>query len=168
LIYQLNHLLDLKQKQANVSEALSARMQAENTARHAEISAQHAAKGVEQAQLAREQAEATARQGRTVLVFTVVTIIFVSFNTIPFTLAFAVLPFPHFPYTSFSLSRFPTSLAPTFFPVPQERNAYSEKLPLSFVAAFFAINIDRFPWDNGGKLSMNYVLKYMCKKPRIT
>lgn len=76
-IYQLNHLLDLKQKQANVSEALSARKQAENTSRQAELSAQHAAEGVVQAELAREQAEATAQQGRTVLVFTVVTIIFV-------------------------------------------------------------------------------------------
>ena len=53
---QLNHLLDLKQKQANASEARSARKQAEDTA---------------------VQAEQTTKQGKTVLVFTVVTIIFV-------------------------------------------------------------------------------------------
>ncbi|KAK2760347.1 hypothetical protein FQN54_002416 [Arachnomyces sp. PD_36] len=99
----LNHLLDLKQKQANVSEALSARKQQENTARQARISAAHAEEGV-------KVAEATARQGKTVLVFTVVTIIF---------------------------------------------------LPLSFLAAFFAINIQQFPWNGDDKLPMDYVLKYM-------
>jgi hypothetical protein len=47
---QLNHLLDLKQKHANVQEARSAR----------------------------RQADETAKQGDTLLVFTLVTIIFVS------------------------------------------------------------------------------------------
>ncbi|PGH07632.1 hypothetical protein GX51_01641 [Blastomyces parvus] len=84
----LYNLLDLKQKQNNVSEAL----------------------GLENADLARNQADESIRQGRTVLVFTVVTIIF---------------------------------------------------LPLSFMAAFFAINIDAFPWNNGDKLPMDYVLRYM-------
>jgi len=35
-------------------------------------------------------------------------------------------------------------------------------LPLSFVAAFFAINIDAFPVNESGKLPLNYVMKYMC------
>ncbi|KAG9248494.1 hypothetical protein BJ878DRAFT_27946 [Calycina marina] len=106
----LNHLLDLKQKQANVSEALIARKQAEKMAAQAEIAAQHAEKGMDQAELAYKLSMDSARQGRTVLLFTVITIIF---------------------------------------------------LPLSFVAAFFAINIDAFPVNANGKLPMNYVLKYM-------
>jgi len=80
---QLNHLLDLKQKQANVSEALSARKQAENTSRQAELAAGHAERGAEQAELAHKQAEETARQGKTVLVFTVITIIFVRLSSTP-------------------------------------------------------------------------------------
>ncbi|KAF7502109.1 hypothetical protein GJ744_007110 [Endocarpon pusillum] len=99
----LNQLLDLKQKQANVS-------QAESTAEQAKAANVLSAESVKQAEAANKQAKETARQGKTVLVFTVVTIIF---------------------------------------------------LPLSFVAAFFAINIDRFPWNGDGKLPMDYVLKYM-------
>ncbi|KAI0545222.1 hypothetical protein F4679DRAFT_485269 [Xylaria curta] len=34
-------------------------------------------------------------------------------------------------------------------------------LPLSFLAAFFAINIDVFPVDADGKLSLDYVLQYL-------
>lgn len=67
----------MKQKQANVSEALSARKQAEITTQQAEKAAEYAEKGVDEATLARTQAEETARQGRTVLLFTVITIIFV-------------------------------------------------------------------------------------------
>jgi hypothetical protein len=47
---EINHLVDLKQKQANIDEAISARLQAEDT----------------------------ARQGTVILVFTIVTIVFVS------------------------------------------------------------------------------------------
>ncbi|KAI1409325.1 hypothetical protein F5Y13DRAFT_92301 [Hypoxylon sp. FL1857] len=89
-------LLDLKQKQASISEAISARKQAENSAHYAQQQA--------------EQAEETAKQGRTLMLFTVVTILF---------------------------------------------------LPLSFMAAFFAINIDVFPKNNAGSLELGYVLKYM-------
>lgn len=39
----------------------------------------------------------------------------------------------------------------------------NNKLPLSFMSAFFAIEIDAFPVDENGKLEMNYVLKYMRK-----
>lgn len=49
---QINHLLDLKQKNANLSEAVQAR----------------------------KQAEQSAQQGRTILVFTIVTIVFVSWE----------------------------------------------------------------------------------------
>lgn len=52
LIPQINHLLDLKQKNANIYEAIQARVQAEET----------------------------TKQGRTILVFTIVTIIFVCFR----------------------------------------------------------------------------------------
>lgn len=88
---QLNHLVDLKQKQASISEALSARKQAENTLRQAENTsrqADHAARqadstaeqaraAAEQAAVGAVQAAETTRQGRTILVFTVVTITFV-------------------------------------------------------------------------------------------
>jgi len=70
--------LDLKQKQANVSEAFSARKQAEYTSDQAKSAAAYAKDQAEQARLARQQSEETARQGRTVMLFTVVTIIFVS------------------------------------------------------------------------------------------
>jgi hypothetical protein len=32
------------------------------------------------------------------------------------------------------------------------------------MAAFFAINIDSFAFNNDGKLPLGYVLKYMCKR----
>ncbi|PMD66047.1 uncharacterized protein K444DRAFT_701550 [Hyaloscypha bicolor E] len=87
---EIKHLLDLKQKQANISEALSARKQAENIAEQSRIAAGHAKDGarqaelgveqsallVEQAALAGKQAEETARQGKTLLVFTIITIVF--------------------------------------------------------------------------------------------
>ncbi|PQE25595.1 ankyrin repeat protein [Rutstroemia sp. NJR-2017a BBW] len=106
----LNHLLDLKQKQANVSEALSARKQMESLAQQAEAANTLAENSYEQTVLAADQAAESARQGKTVLVFTVITIIF---------------------------------------------------LPLSFMAAFFAINVDVFPFNADGKLPLDYVLKYL-------
>ncbi|RDW57478.1 hypothetical protein BP6252_13738 [Coleophoma cylindrospora] len=92
----INHLLDLKQKQANASEARSARKQAEAT----RLMAEEAAK----------QSLDSARQGKTILVFTVITIIF---------------------------------------------------LPLSFMAALFAINIDAYPLNDNGKLPLAWVMKYL-------
>ncbi|KAF7939003.1 uncharacterized protein EAE98_001339 [Botrytis deweyae] len=106
----LNHLLDLKQKQANVSEALSSRKQMESSTIQAAAANKLAETSLKQTYIATEQAFESVRQGRTVLVFTVVTIIF---------------------------------------------------LPLSFMAAFFAINIDVFPFNDDGKLPLDYVLKYM-------
>ncbi|KAI9640933.1 hypothetical protein NHQ30_010774 [Ciborinia camelliae] len=78
----LNHLLDLKQKQANASEALSSRKQMEISSRQAEAARVLAENGLEQTVRANEQAKESIRQGKTVLVFTVVTIIFVSFSSI--------------------------------------------------------------------------------------
>ncbi|MCJ1464874.1 hypothetical protein MMC07_003489 [Pseudocyphellaria aurata] len=80
----LNHLLDLKQKHANVCEA----------------------------RWTREQAQETAKQSNTIMVFTIVTIIF---------------------------------------------------LPLSFMAAFFALQIVQFPKDEEGALAMelDYVARYL-------
>jgi hypothetical protein len=80
----LAHLLDLKQKHANAFEA----------------------------RFARDQAQLTAKQGQTILVFTIVTIIF---------------------------------------------------LPMSFIAAFFAINIEEFPRTSDGtpSLHLSFVAKYM-------
>ncbi|TPX10123.1 uncharacterized protein E0L32_001320 [Thyridium curvatum] len=75
----LTHLLDLKQKHSNALEA----------------------------RFARDQAEIAARQGQTIMVFTIVTIVF---------------------------------------------------LPMSFIAAFFAINFRE--WDDG-RLTLAYVSKYM-------
>ncbi|OAL35995.1 hypothetical protein AYO20_04656 [Fonsecaea nubica] len=84
----LNHLVDLKQKHASLLEARWARHEAVQT---------------------RRQAEETARQGNTIMVFTIATIVF---------------------------------------------------FPLSFIAAFFAINIVEFPKDPDG-LHLGYVSKYM-------
>ncbi|KAH8679781.1 ankyrin [Tricladium varicosporioides] len=79
----ITDMLDLKQKHANAFEA----------------------------RFARDQATSTARQSQTIMVFTIVTIIF---------------------------------------------------LPMSFIAAFFAINIREFPHDNGNaSLPLGYVSKYM-------
>jgi hypothetical protein len=61
---QLYHLIDLKQKQANSFEASAARVQAESTTEHARFQ--------------RLQTEETSKQSKTLLVFTVVTIVFVS------------------------------------------------------------------------------------------
>ncbi|EPE31754.1 hypothetical protein GLAREA_12510 [Glarea lozoyensis ATCC 20868] len=101
----LNHLLNLKQKEASISEALSARKQAEHTSRQAAEATRQAELTAEQARLGAIEAAEATRQGKTVLVFTV--------------------------------------------------------LPLSFMAAFFAINIETFPVNSDGKLSLGYVLKYM-------
>ncbi|TPX21918.1 hypothetical protein DIZ76_015883 [Coccidioides immitis] len=106
----LYNLLDLKQKQANVLEALSSRKQAENTFAQAEATQSLTEESLKLAQYTHDQSREATRQGRTVLLFTVVTIIF---------------------------------------------------LPLSFISAFFAINIDVFPWTSSGRLPLDYILKYL-------
>lgn len=42
-----------------------------------------------------------------------------------------------------------------------------EQLPLSLMAAFFAINLESFPVNENGKLAMPFVLKYMRKNPPL-
>nr|KMM70937.1 ankyrin repeat and SOCS box protein 10 [Coccidioides posadasii RMSCC 3488] len=106
----LYNLLDLKQKQANALEALSSRKQAENTFAQAEATQSLTEESLKLAQYTHDQSREATRQGRTVLLFTVVTIIF---------------------------------------------------LPLSFISAFFAINIDVFPWTSSGRLPLDYILKYL-------
>ncbi|KAI0539580.1 hypothetical protein GGR58DRAFT_227295 [Xylaria digitata] len=64
---QINHLLDLRQKDANLSEAIWARNSAENT----------------------------ARQGRTILVFTAVTIIFLPITFLSSLFVLNITSFPH-------------------------------------------------------------------------
>ncbi|KAL2386345.1 hypothetical protein RJZ90_000741 [Blastomyces dermatitidis] len=61
----LYNLLDLKQKQNNVSEALSARKQAENASMQAEATKELTERGLENADLSRKQADESIRQGRT-------------------------------------------------------------------------------------------------------
>jgi len=106
----LNHLLDLKQKQANLTEAFFSRQYAQNTSHQVELATGFAERGTNLAEATAKQAEETAKQGKTVILFTVVTIIF---------------------------------------------------LPLSFVAAFFTLNLDSFPVNTEGKLRTSYVLTYL-------
>ncbi|KAH0848082.1 hypothetical protein FOPE_01699 [Fonsecaea pedrosoi] len=63
----MNHLLDLKQKDANILEAVEAR----------------------------HQAEATTKQGRTIMVFTIVTIIFLPMSFLASIYALNIQSFPH-------------------------------------------------------------------------
>ncbi|KAI0411455.1 hypothetical protein F5X98DRAFT_383752 [Xylaria grammica] len=63
----INHLLDLRQKDADLSEAIWTRISAENT----------------------------ARQGRTILVFTVVTIVFLPITFLSSLFALNIESFPH-------------------------------------------------------------------------
>lgn len=81
---------------------------------------------------AAQQAAASAKQSNAIVLFTVITIIFVW---------------------------------------SQERRgnrqvlANTTQLPISFMAAFFAINIDGFKLTKDGKLPLNYVIKYMGTNP---
>ncbi|KAH8810868.1 hypothetical protein F5884DRAFT_261802 [Xylogone sp. PMI_703] len=77
----INHLLDLKQKDANIYEAVESRKQAEQT---------HV-----QAEQTRIQAEQTTKQGRTILVFTIVTIVFLPMSFLSSIFALNVRSFPH-------------------------------------------------------------------------
>jgi hypothetical protein len=90
---QLVNLLELKQKQANFLEAVQSRRlanvmaeqtkqaakQATQTAEQTRISNKHLAKAKEQLVAMKKQADGTEKQSKTVMVFTVVTIIFVRF-----------------------------------------------------------------------------------------
>jgi hypothetical protein len=74
---QLYHLLNLKLKQASFSEATDTRKQAQDTNRQTALAAEQSRVMADQLMTMKDQALETGRQGRTLLVFTVVTIIFV-------------------------------------------------------------------------------------------
>ena len=65
LTQQVNNLLDLKQKQANIDEALAGAQQGEIAVKQGTVAARHMI--------------VASRQGAVVLIFTLVTIIFVGF-----------------------------------------------------------------------------------------
>lgn len=75
---KIRSLLKLKQQHASLSEAHSARKQAEYTSRQTHVATSYNKKVSDQLNLARQQAEETARQGNVILLFTVVTVVFVS------------------------------------------------------------------------------------------
>ena len=75
---EIRTLLKLKHQHASLSEAHSARMQAEYTSRQTQVAVSYNKKVADQLDLARRQAEETARQGNVILLFTVVTVVFVS------------------------------------------------------------------------------------------
>ncbi|RYP00330.1 hypothetical protein DL766_007159 [Monosporascus sp. MC13-8B] len=75
-IQLIRSLLKLKQQHASLSEAHSARKQAEYTSRQTDVATSYNKKVADQLALARRQAEATARQGNVILLFTVVTVAF--------------------------------------------------------------------------------------------
>jgi len=112
--------------QANFLEAYSARRQAENTAKQVKASTKI------QSMMA-EQALESGKQGKTLMVFTVVTIIFVCDYLIPD-------PIPMFSYLF-----------------------YGSQLPSSFLAAVFAINLDSLPQSDDGRLPTGYFLTYLCE-----
>ncbi|XDG08902.1 hypothetical protein ABKA04_008517 [Annulohypoxylon sp. FPYF3050] len=94
-IQSIRSLLKLKQQQATLSEAKSAREQAEYTSRQTKLATQYNLKIAEQLTLAQQQAEETAKQGNVILLFTVVTVVFLplSFMTSFFTIEIDVFPF---------------------------------------------------------------------------
>jgi hypothetical protein len=117
--FKLNHLLDLKQKQANIDEASSASKQAQEATR---------------------QAQETANQGKAILVFTVVTVIFVS----------------------------PPISTVSFLSINIHTYTCNCKTPLSFMAALFSLPIyDQFPQsDRGGNsFSSRYIGTWMGRVP---
>ncbi|KFY97220.1 hypothetical protein V498_02182 [Pseudogymnoascus sp. VKM F-4517 (FW-2822)] len=113
----INDLLDLKQKQANLSEAQSAR----------------------------EQAEATATQGTTLMVFTIVTIVFLPMS---FLAALFALDITIFPHATDKLSYTPGWIFPMIF---------GPSAAMSIPAIYFAFHVD----------TAIYIWKKMKGAPRI-
>ncbi|KAH7303083.1 hypothetical protein B0I35DRAFT_485474 [Stachybotrys elegans] len=89
-IQSIRSLLKLKQQHASVSEAQSSRRQAEYTSNQVSYNR----KVARQLELAPKQAEATSKQGRVILRFTVVTVVFLplSFMASFFTIELDVFP----------------------------------------------------------------------------
>jgi len=123
--------LKLKQQHASLSEAQSARRQTEHMAKQASLATTYNRRVANQISLARRQAEETARQGNVILLFTVVTVVFVSEPT-P-----SALPSP-------LTVQLPLSFITSFFTVPIAAFPYNDKdkMPVGFVLAI----ICKFAW----------------------
>lgn len=91
----------------------------------------------EQLRLLTKQAEESDKQSKALMVFTVVTIVFVRYLTGP-----------------------GNKMVPLF---PDFLTLLHGQLPSSFLAAVFAINLDAFPLNEDGKLPLGYFLKFLCK-----
>ncbi|UNI22508.1 hypothetical protein JDV02_008392 [Purpureocillium takamizusanense] len=94
-VQSLRTLLELKQQHASLSEAQSARRQTEHMAKQASLATTYNRKVANQISLARRQAEETARQGNVILLFTVVTVVFLPLS---FITSFFTVPIAAFPY----------------------------------------------------------------------
>ncbi|RYO80935.1 hypothetical protein DL766_007498 [Monosporascus sp. MC13-8B] len=90
----LYHLLDLKQKQANFSEAIYARRQAEETTQQTRLAADNSEVTANQLKIMTKQAEETGRQSQTLTVFTVVTITFLPSSFMAAVFAIGLDAFP--------------------------------------------------------------------------
>ncbi|OAQ78569.1 ankyrin repeat containing protein [Purpureocillium lilacinum] len=94
-VQSLRTLLKLKQQHASLSEAQSARRQTEHMAKQASLATTYNRRVANQISLARRQAEETARQGNVILLFTVVTVVFLPLS---FITSFFTVPIAAFPY----------------------------------------------------------------------
>jgi len=77
-ISELEELLDLKQKHANIAETRAAISRAEETNKILKVTNQLAEQAAKQTQQGVEEAEQSLKQNRSLMIFTIVTIIFVS------------------------------------------------------------------------------------------
>ncbi|KAH6621147.1 hypothetical protein B0J18DRAFT_431690 [Chaetomium sp. MPI-SDFR-AT-0129] len=114
----LYHLLDLKQKQAGFSVAIDARKQAEATAEQTQLVADNSSLTAQQLKMMANQATESGRQTKTLMVFTVVTIIFLpsSFMAAVFAINLDVFPWndnDKLPFDYFLKYLFAISLAIT-------------------------------------------------------
>lgn len=122
--------MDLKQKQANFNQAL--------------VSTNHAGAMKQQLRLLTKQAEESDKQSKALMVFTVVTIVFVG----------GLMGGGELP----DLAAMSLTLGITLLTTLREH----QQLPSSFLAAVFAINLDAFPLNENGKLPLGYFLKFLC------
>ncbi|KFY00766.1 hypothetical protein V490_01213 [Pseudogymnoascus sp. VKM F-3557] len=120
----INDLLDLKQKQANLSEAQSSRIQAEQTLEQGVVMA-------EQAYRTTMQGKEMARQGRTLMVFTIVTIIFLPMSFLAALFALDITVFPH---ATDKLSYTPGWIFPMIF---------GPSAAMSIPAIYFAFHVEK-------------------------
>lgn len=96
----------------------------------------------QQLRLLTKQAEESDKQSKALMVFTVVTIIFVGPSHLDGNCYFY-------------------GAVPMFFDSSAD-TVLHRQLPSSFLAAVFAINLDAFPWNEDGRLPLSYFLKFLC------